>query len=256
MILFLAGTSDARDLAIALKNDGHQLLATVVTDSAASSLREANIRCQVGRLSSEDMIALIAKESATVVVDASHPFAEEASKQAMAAAKEADVPYIRYERAVEHFEHPLISKVQTYSEAAQLAKEKGGTIMLTTGSKTLATFTDVLLGQEGIRVIARMLPNIENMEKCAALGVVQRDIVAIQGPFSEKLNEALYEQYDVTVMVTKASGKVGAVDEKITAAIHKGIDIILIERPNIKYGQQFSTFEEVLTTVGGYKNGR
>ena len=64
-----------------------------------------------------------------------------------------------------------------------------------------------------------MLPNIENMEKCDALGVKQRDIIAIQGPFSEELNKALYRQYQVTLVITKESGKVGSVDEKMDCSI-------------------------------------
>jgi len=87
------------------------------------------------------------------------------------------------------------------------------------------------------------------MEKCEALGVAQRDIVAIQGPFSKELNEALFRQYGVTLMITKESGKVGSVDEKLEAALACSIETILIARPNIKYGQQYSTFEEVLQAV-------
>lgn len=170
-------------------------------------------------------------------------------ENAMAAAKQAQVPYIRYERAHEHYTHPLITVVKDYEEAAKLAAEKRGVIMLTTGSKTLATFTKVLQGLENTRVIARMLPRLDNMEKCEALGVAQRDIVAIQGPFSKELNEALFRQYGVTLMITKESGKVGSVDEKLEAALACNIETILIARPNIQYGQQYSTFEEVLQAV-------
>ncbi|MFP3917080.1 precorrin-6A reductase [Lysinibacillus telephonicus] len=254
MILFLAGTSDARALAVLLQSKGYSLLATVVTQSAADSLAEENIPHHIGRLTAEEMQALCVKNNCSCILDASHPFAEEASKQAMAAAQALNIPYIRFERKQEHYQHSLITEVASYQQAAQLALQKSGTIMLTTGSKTLKTFTDVLNGQEGIRVIARMLPNTENMEKCQELGIAQKDIVAIQGPFTKELNTALYKQYGVTVMVTKESGKVGSVDEKIEAALECGIEIVLIKRPQIKYGQQYETFEEVeeaLKQLGG-----
>lgn len=254
MILYLAGTSDARELAVRLQNKGYSILATVVTQSAANSLADENIPHHIGRLTAEQMQSLCLEKSCTCILDASHPFAEEASKQAMAAAQAINVPYIRFERKQEQYSHSLITEVDSYQQAAQLALQKGGTIMLTTGSKTLKTFTDVLNHKEGIRVIARMLPNIENMEKCQELGIAQKDIVAIQGPFTKELNIALYKQYGVTVMVTKESGKVGSVDEKIEAALECGIETILIKRPNIQYGQQFATFEEVedaLKQIGG-----
>ncbi|AVK84612.1 precorrin-6A reductase [Lysinibacillus sp. B2A1] len=249
MIFMLAGTSDARDLALEIQSAGYDVTATVVTESAASSLDEVGLPHLVGRLTAEEMATIMAEQGYRLVVDASHPFAEEASKNAMAAAEQANIPYIRYERAHEHYSHPLITVVKDYEEAAHLAAEKRGVIMLTTGSKTLATFTKVLHGLENTRVIARMLPRLDNMEKCEALGVAQRDIVAIQGPFSKELNEALFRQYDVTLMITKESGKVGSVDEKLEAALACGIETLLIARPNIKYGQQYSTFTEVLQAV-------
>ncbi|MED4604482.1 precorrin-6A/cobalt-precorrin-6A reductase, partial [Paenibacillus validus] len=51
MILVMAGTSDARELAIRIRQAGYELLATVVTESAAKSLMEAGVPTQVGRLS-------------------------------------------------------------------------------------------------------------------------------------------------------------------------------------------------------------
>ena len=98
MILFLAGTSDARELAIKMQKAGFPVLATVVTESAAKSLEDAGISTRVGRLSAEDMTSLISAKSFQAVVDASHPFAEEASKNALQGAKAANIPYIRYER--------------------------------------------------------------------------------------------------------------------------------------------------------------
>ncbi|GLC89262.1 precorrin-6A reductase [Lysinibacillus piscis] len=249
MIFMLAGTSDARNLALALQQADYAVTATVVTESAASTLAEAGLPHLVGRLTAEEMAEILTKQQYRLVVDASHPFAEEASKNAMAAAEQAGIPYIRYERANQQYSHPLITVVKDYEEAAQLAAEKRGVIMLTTGSKTLATFTKALLGLDNTRVIARMLPRLDNMEKCEALGVAQRDIVAIQGPFSQELNEALFRQYNVTLMITKESGKVGSVDEKLDAALACGIETILIARPNIKYGVQYSTFEDVIQAV-------
>ncbi len=255
MILFLAGTSDARALAIQLQNQGYPLLATVVTESAAESLKAHHIPYQVGRLSVDDMIAIIQKQMMTSVIDASHPFAEEASKTAMAAAKACDIPYIRYERPEEQFISPLITEVESYEEAAKLAQSHKGTIMLTTGSKTLEIFTKYLMRDE-IRLICRMLPNIGNMEKCNQLGIKQKDIIAIQGPFSEILNKALCEQYNVTLMITKESGKVGSVDEKMTAALQLGIPVILIKRPAIEYENFCTSFEEVTQLLGGFILGK
>ncbi|MDA6151425.1 precorrin-6A/cobalt-precorrin-6A reductase, partial [Escherichia coli] len=79
---------------IQLKNQGYPLLATVVTESAADSLKAEGIAYKVGRLSENDMIELIQMQEMTTVIDASHPYADEASKTAMAAAKACSIPYI------------------------------------------------------------------------------------------------------------------------------------------------------------------
>lgn len=248
-IYVIAGTSDARELAMTIKNDGHKVMTSVVTENAAISLREAGLDPFIGRLTAEEMAMMIKEKEIDVLVDASHPFAEEASKNGVEAGKLANIPYIRYEREQFEEEDALITSVSSYEEAALLAKERKGVVMLTTGSKTLQVFTKHLLGVEGIRLIARMLPRKDNMEKCEELGVEQKNIVAIQGPFSKELNAALYKQYDVSLMITKESGKVGSVDEKVEAAKELNIPIIMIKRPKIDYGQVFQSFDEVIEAI-------
>jgi precorrin-6A/cobalt-precorrin-6A reductase len=246
MILVLAGTSDARELALEIKKTGYDLLATVVTDNAAKGLKEVGLHVQVGRLTASDMAILIQEKGFQAVVDASHPFAEEASKNAVTGAKEANVPYIRYERESQTFQQEHVTMVDTYEEAAALAAQKRGVVMLTTGSKTLATFAQTLLDLPDTILVARMLPRLDNMQKCEELGVEQKNIVAMQGPFSKELNKALYKHYNVTLMISKESGKVGAVDEKLEAALEMGIETIMIRRPRVEYGTVFSDFTSVI----------
>lgn len=247
MILFLAGTGDARMLALTLKEKGFNLLATVVTENGANELSQVGIDVRVGRLTDVEMAALIKEKNFHAIVDASHPFAEEASKNAMKAATLAGVPYIRFEREHQHYDDEKIISVENYEEAAQLALKKKGVIFLATGSKTLEIFTKKLLATPDIRLIARMLPRLDNMEKCEKLGVPQKNIVAIQGPFTKEFNIALFRQYGVTLLITKESGKAGSVDEKLDATMELGIETILIRRPQLKYETVFSSFEEVTT---------
>ncbi|KOO46549.1 precorrin-6A reductase [Priestia koreensis] len=255
MILCLAGTSDARELARKLKQAEHSVLATVVTENAAIELKNEKIPVRVGRLTAEEMEKIIQDLKITLVVDASHPFAEEASKNAIAAAANTSIPYIRYERAHHVIDDPLLQVVESYEKAAKLAALRGGTVMLTTGSKTLQVFTNELLHLPNVKLIARMLPRKDNMEKCEQLGLPQKHIIAIQGPFTKEFDQALYKQYGVTTMITKESGKVGSVDQKLEAAKDLGIHVIVIKRPDISYGNVHQTFEDVLTAVHQLSKG-
>ncbi|MBX6395556.1 MAG: precorrin-6A reductase [Alicyclobacillaceae bacterium] len=250
MLFVLAGTSDARELASRLRENGYEILASVVTESAASSLRQAGIAVTVGRKTAIEMADCLKAAGVRAVVDASHPFAEEASKNAMEAARLTGVPYIRYERPyTELTDHPHLHLVPDYREAALLARELGGTVFLTTGSKTLEIFADVLLKEPDIRMICRILPTEDNMRKCAALGIPQKNIVAMQGPYSTDLNVAFYKHFGVTTLITKESGAEGSVMEKIQPALDLGIHTIVICRPGIQYEHLCHDAESVLEAL-------
>ncbi|MBA4603695.1 precorrin-6A reductase [Thermoactinomyces mirandus] len=250
MVLFLAGTGDARRLAVCLHREQIALLATVVTENAAGSLRKAGIPVRVGRLATQEMASLIRERGCSHVVDASHPFAEEASRNAIQAARICGIPYIRYERPVCPYKnHPGIRVVSSYEEAAEEAARRKGTILLTTGSKTLHIFAGKLLLDPEICLVVRLLPNRDNLEKCAELGIRQKNIIAMQGPFGKELNRALYRHYGITTMVTKESGQAGSVDEKVESALELGIDVIMISRPKLDYSTSFSTAEEVVAVL-------
>ncbi len=135
MILVLAGTSDARALARKINGAGYELLTTVVTDNAAMELKAAGLAVKIGRLTSSEMASLIVEQGIHAVVDGSHPFAEEASRNAIQAAEQAGVPYIRYERESQDYQYEKLTVVESYVEAANLAAEKKESFCLQLGVK-------------------------------------------------------------------------------------------------------------------------
>mgnify|MGYP002067004146 CR=1 FL=1 len=233
-----------------MERRGLSLLASVVTQSAADRLGEAFFMTRVGRLDKDSMIELLQEGNYCAVVDGSHPFALEAHANAIAAAAALGLPYLRYERrSLSYASHPRLIVTHSYEEAAQRAKELKGSIMLTTGGKTLEIFAEQLLGDPNIRMIVRLLPCLANMEKCVALGIEQRNIIAMQGPFSRELNEALYRQYGIQVMITKESGAEGSVDEKLYAALEMGLYVILITRPVAQFSEVYDSFDDIIAAL-------
>ncbi len=250
MIFCMAGTSDARNLCVVLSQQGFPVIASVVTEHAAESLENVSVQAHVERLDLDGMCQLLRDTTTKVLVDASHPFAEVAHRTALAAAKACHIPYIRYERPKKEYVNlPNVTIVDSYEDAARLASRHKGSIMLTTGSKTLSIFTDALHGNPDIRLVVRLVPWVENIEKCNALGFDQTNIVAIQGPFSKEFNRELFRQYQTSLMITKESGGPGSVDEKIEAAIDLGIEVIVIARPKIPYQHICTSFEDVVEKV-------
>ena len=115
----------------------------------------------------------------------------------------------------------------TAQAAADWLKNTQGNILLTTGAKELSVFAP--LGGE--RLYPRVLPLASSLESCAAAGVPSSHILALQGPFSQELNEALIRQHHIAWLVTKDGGPAGGFEEKALAAQAAGARLALIRRP-------------------------
>ena len=63
------------------------------------------------------------------------------------------------------------------------------------------------------------------MMLCEKNGICGKQILALQGPFSVEMNEAILKQYHINCLVTKRSGKNGGYQEKIEAAKRLGISV-------------------------------
>ena len=76
-----------------------------------------------------------------------------------------------------------------------------GNILLTTGSKELSVYAS----SEKIknRLYVRVLPGLESLHICMEQGISGKQIIALQGPFSEEMNTAILHQYQIQCMVTK-----------------------------------------------------
>ena len=67
----------------------------------------------------------------------------------------------------------------------------------------------------------------------------------MQGPFSQKLNEALMEQLGIAVLVTKDGGAAGGFPQKRAAAGALGVKLVVISRPR----ETGASPEEILQMV-------
>ncbi|WIF94953.1 cobalt-precorrin-6A reductase [Caminicella sporogenes] len=236
MILLLSGTKDGREIAYALHKKDYPLIVTTTTEYGKYLIEEKeNINVHSEKLDYEKMIKLIEQKGVKLVIDATHPYAEKVSENIIKACKYKKIPCFRFQREETRslkFQN-IIYRAKDYEEAAKSLANKKGNILLTVGSKTLDIFvryTDVK------RLFARVLPVSSILEKCEKLGFKPSNIIAMQGPFSKEMNIEMIKKYHIDIMVTKDSGKVGGTIEKFEAAYECGIDVVLIERPDI-YGE-------------------
>ena len=117
--------------------------------------------------------------------------------------------------------------VRSAADAAAYLFGTKGNILLTTGSKELGAYAEI----PRERMYVRVLPTHDSIAACEAADVPHRNIIAMFGPFSQRMNEAMLEQYHISYLVTKEAGRNGGFEEKLQAAKRCGVKAIVIRRP-------------------------
>lgn len=243
-IFLIAGTEDGRQLADYLHKRGFDVTASVVSDYGRKLLETcAGVKINDKPLNRQELENLLSEDGFNCLVDASHPYAQNVSTNAIDATSAAQIPYIRYERAEVALAYDKIYPVDSYEAAAHKARELGKNIFITTGSRNLKTFVDLL---KDCNLTVRVLPTAEVLAQCEALGLTPKQIVAMQGVFSTELNIALFKHACAEVIVTKNSGQIGGADTKLKAAQILNLPVVMINRPKLAYPNVAATFDDVL----------
>lgn len=235
-ILIFGGTTEGRLLAQALSQRRLPATVSVATPLGAQELSGlSGITPLVGRRTAEEIAELL--KDFDRCVDATHPYAVEASRNICAACLEAGVPLRRLLRA--ESSHREGHWVDSPVEAARWLAERSGNVLLAIGAKGLRAFESL----ERERLYPRILPVVESILACQEAGIPTRNIIALHGPFSQELNRAMLKQYHIRYLVTKDGGRAGGFEEKAAAAREAGAELVVIGRPP----ETGCTLEEILS---------
>lgn len=248
-IFVVAGTQDGRELAGFLHENGYKVIASVVSKYGEELLKQyEGIEINDKPLDSAGLTDFIAKNNISLLVDASHPYAANASQNAMTACHNTKIPYIRYERKQTVLDYEKAYYVENYAEASKKASELGKNIFLTTGSRNLEAFTTSPYLKD-CKLTCRVLPEPEVVFLCRNLGFLPESIIAMQGPFSKLMNLEMYKKYEADVVITKNSGSLGGTDTKVEAAMELNLPLIIIDRPKVQYDNVTDNYDDVLAFV-------
>lgn len=230
-LMVLAGTEDGRRLAALLQERGHEILVSTLTEYGAEIAQEQGLKARSGALGEHELRTILQEQEIAALIDATHPYAQNISALAPKVALETGIPYYRWERPQGQYpEHPLIHFVPDLEAAAALAGRLGKRIFLSTGSRNLPQWLS-LPQLKDCEIFARVLPTAAVLQQCEDLGLKPAQIIAMQGPFSQSFNEALWQQLRIQVVISKESGAVGGTDEKVQACLNLDIPLIILERP-------------------------
>ena len=164
-VLVFGGTTEGRLLARELSALGAQVTVSVATALGAEELRGVPpLTVCVGRKDARQMREML--PGFAVCVDATHPYAAEASGNIRAACLAAGVPYRRLLRGASALPPDSVVVPDAPAAARWLAGTQGN-ILLATGAKELAAFA----GLDAERLYPRVLPTHEGLAACEAAGV-------------------------------------------------------------------------------------
>ncbi len=233
-ILIFAGTTEGRKLSECLSKADILHTVCVATEYGEIVLTEnACAHVHRGRMDVEEMSAFISDGQFSAVVDATHPYAQVVTENIRTAMKGMDIPYIRLKRETDDsYDYDKIRSFECNEDCAEALLQINGNILLTTGSKELSVYC----GYESLkdRLYVRVLPGLESLSLCNENGIMGKHILALQGPFTVDMNEAMLRQYDISCLVTKKSGRAGGYIEKLEAAKRLDIPVYVVERANVE----------------------
>ncbi len=236
-ILLLGGTKDSTNIIEHVKNNyDDYILTTTTTEYGAKLAKEAGSDEVIARpLPKDELTEIIEKENIDLLIDATHPFAAHITQTSVSIANELKMPFIRFERPttnLENIDTSHIHYVNSFDEAGKLIENEfvEGNVLHFAGANTME---EVLKHVRVDRFYPRILKVKSSIEKCKMLDVDPSHIIPMNGAASLDENLELIEKYDASVMITKESGEIGGVVEKIQAANEKDIAVIMIQRPKI-----------------------
>lgn len=253
-IWLIGGTSESAQLARAIVQSGLSCLVTVTTETAKTLYPVSpRLRVVVKKFSLEQLERFLAAENIGAILDASHPYAVEISQLAIATATRHQIPYLRFER-------PGLAETSTTADSpiitlnsfdALLAGDylQRERVLLTVGYKPLSLFKTWHIQAT---LFARILPGVIALEAALVAGFKPEHLFAMRPPVPLAMERALWQHWQVSCVVTKASGQPGGEDTKRLLAAELGIILIVITRPKLSYPQQTSDLLNVLAFCRRY----
>ena len=232
-ILVFAGTTEGRRVCEFLNRSGITAIACTATEYGGQLLEEDHlplIRVLSGRMTSAEMENLILEKNISIVIDATHPYADIVSENILKACREVRREIVCIRLLRESLGGGEKITVSSVSEAVKYLQNQAGNILVTTGSKQLHEYTQI--PDYRTRVFARILSTETSVKTAVSLGFEGKNLICMQGPFSEEMNEATIRMTNARFLVTKESGIAGGFPEKEEAARKTNTVLIVVRRPS------------------------
>jgi precorrin-6A/cobalt-precorrin-6A reductase len=236
-ILILGGTAEARQLAGRLA--GRAGLEVTLSLAGRTALPAAQpVPVRVGGFGGAAGLAnYLVGERVDVLIDATHPYANVISANAVEAARRSGMPLLALRRppwiAVPGDRWIAVSDVR---EAVRAIGQTPRRVFVALGRNELKPFGDAPQHYYLIRSVDPVEP---------PLPLPHVGYVTGRGPFGEADDRALLIEHRIDVVIAKNSGGT-ATYGKIAAARALGLDVIMLRRPPAPDGAAVETIEDAI----------
>ena len=230
-VLIFGGTTEGREIAEYCSEKRISAAVSVATEYGAELLPKSSyIKRFIGRLDADGIKELILRLECIAVIDATHPYAEEVTKNIVIACNALNMPYYRLIRAPENLSDCI--KVKSMDDLVVKLNCCVKKVLSTLGSKELPRLAEVC--DYADRIWIRALPIEEVRKSCIKLGFCEDRLILEKGPFTVEQNIEHIRKSGAEILVTKESGTIGGFPEKLKAAKLCGIDVAVLVRPTEK----------------------
>jgi precorrin-6A/cobalt-precorrin-6A reductase len=223
-VLILGGTTEARQLAGRLAVRADLSLTLSLAGRTVDPVAQPVPVRSGGFGGAEGLAQYLRDEQIDLLIDATHPYAANISRNAAEASTLAGVPILALRRpgwdAVEGDRWALVENAE---EAVAALGQKPRRVFLALGRQEIAAF-------EGASQHAYVIRSVDPVEP--PLAVPDATYILARGPFAEADERELLASHRIDAIVAKNSGG-AATYGKIAAARELGIEVILFRRPDL-----------------------
>lgn len=238
-LLILGGTRDAAVLAQeTVSRWGERIVVTTSLAGRTAAPGEIVGQVRTGGFGGADGMAdYLASEAITAVIDATHPFAAQISRNAEIACAQTNVPRLVLDRP--EWDRVLGDQwhlAADYAQAAEMLPHLGRRAFLTTGRTGLREFATC----RNVWFLVRLVDM-----PSAPLPLVDYQVIAARGPFTEAAERTLLERHEIDVIVCKASGG-DMTRAKLDAARSLGLPVLMLTRPPLPGGHRVNSINDAV----------
>jgi precorrin-6A/cobalt-precorrin-6A reductase len=221
-LLILGGTTESRQLAASLAGRDDLSVTLSLAGRTASPLAQPVPTRSGGFGGAAGLAAYLRDHRIDALIDATHPFADTISANAVQAAAQTGTPLLSLRRAPwQAVPGDRWTQVADAEAAAQALGSEPRHVFLAVGRQEVAAFAS----QPQHRYVIRTVDPVD-----PPLNVPHAKYILARGPFTEAQDRELLASHSVDVVVAKNSGG-DATYGKIAAARSLGIRVVLLQRP-------------------------